>query len=218
MNAKQFAPHSYLHLRHYQQTLASFQIASNQFTPTFNMSSSIILSQAFVPVNSHESLNLQNDRKRRHVSLNEQNNHKRHCSETLADKKVISMLATITSLEHQVSSLKKLLHQAYAPLHTTSTKHNCPALSCRKSFTNLEHLYRHIRDQDDSTHEPLTVLINEMHCSVCSKTCNRPLDLVRHEKSIHGETYVSRLDKFLGTSVSMSPPSSDSMTVHDSSR
>ena len=165
----------------------------------------------------HESLNLQNDRKRRRVSLSGQSDRKRHRSEILADERVISMLATITSLEHQVSSLKKLLHQAYASLHTTSIKHNCSALSCEKSFTNLEHLYRHIRDQNDSTHESLAVLINETHCSVCSKICSRPFDLVRHEKKIHDETYVSRLDKFLGTSMPLSPPSSDSMIVHDSS-
>lgn len=163
----------------------------------------------------HESFNLQNDRKCRRVFLSEQSDCKRHRSETLTNERVISMLATITFLEHQVSSLKKLLHQVYVSLHTTSIKHNCSALFCEKSFTNLKHLYRHIRDQNDSTHESLAVLINETHCLICLKICSRSFNLVRHEKKIHDETYRSRLDKFLDTSMSLSSSSSDSMIVHD---
>lgn len=175
----------------------------------------------------HESLNGQNnrkrhrvspceqsDRKRRHAPPNAQSDRKCHRPEISAHERINSMLGTIKSLEDQVSCLKNLLQQAYAPLRKTSTKHTCPALSCGKPFTTLEHLYRHIRDQKGSAHEPLAVLINETHCSVCSKTCRRPCDLVKHEKWFHRETYVSRLDKFLGTSVPLSPLSSRSMTAN----
>ncbi len=201
-----------------------------------NMSSSIVLSQAVIPVDSlltcqkpgisklplqqsvctqtkchaglHEPLNLQNDRKRRRVSLSGQSDRKRHRCEILAHER------TIECLEHQVSCLTKLLQQAYAPQRKTSTKHNCPASSCGKPFTTLEHLCRHIREQKGSTHEPLAVLINETHCSVCSKTCSRPSDLVKHERKFHRQTYVSRLDKFFGTWVPLSPLSSDSIAVN----
>ena len=178
----------------------------------------------------HESLDRQDNRKRRRVSLCEQSerkrryatpsgqsDRKRHDLEISARKRAISTSATINSLEDQVSCLKKLLQQAYAPLRKTSTKHKCPSLSCEKSFTTLEHLYRHIRAQKDLTHEALTGLINETHCSVCSKTCRRPNDLVKHERAVHCETYVSRLDKFLGTSVPLSPLSSDPMAINGSS-
>lgn len=219
------------------------------------MSSSIVLSQAAVSVDSlfrcqkpgisklplrqsvctqtkcqaelHKSLDRQKDRKCRRTPRCEQSDGKhhratpsgqsdreRHGPEISAHERITSMSATIDSLEDQVSCLKNLLQQAYAPLRKTSTKHNCPALSCGKPFTTLEHLYRHIREQKDSTHQSLAVLINETHCSICSRTCCRPSDLVKHEKMSHGETYVSRLDKFIGTSVPLSHLSSHSMAVN----
>jgi len=60
----------------------------------------------------------------------------------------------------------------------------------------------------------LQAFINETRCLVCSKNLKRPQDLVKHEKKAHGELYISRLDKFLGTSLSLSP-SSTSVAVDD---
>lgn len=178
----------------------------------------------------HESLNGQNNRKRRRVYLCEQGDRKRRHApsngqkdrkcrrpEILAHERVNSMLRTIKALEDQISCLKSLFQQAYASLRETSTKHTCRALFCEKLFTNLKYLYKHIREQKNSAHEPLAILINETHCFVCSKTCFKSFDFVKHEKMYHGETYVSRLNKFLDTSISLSPLSSRSTIINDPS-
>lgn len=151
----------------------------------------------------HESLNEQKNRKRRRVSPCEQNDRKRyyaspngqsdrkcHRLETSTHETTNLMLKTIKSLENQSSCLKKLLQQIYASLRQTSIKHTCLAVFCEKPFTTLKHLYRHIRDQKGFAHESLAILINETHCFVCSKTCCRSCDLVKHEKMFHSETCV----------------------------
>ncbi len=123
------------------------------------------------------------------------------------------MSATIGDLKHHVAILQRLLDARAPPI---STQHTCRAVSCKKSFGKLEHLYRHIRDQKKNpTHEPLADIINETHCVLCSRTCGRPCDLVKHEKQFHGETYVSRLDKFMGIAMPPSPPSSTSAASED---
>jgi len=58
---------------------------------------------------------------------------------------ISSMSATIETLKHQVSYLQQLLRDAYTPLHMASIPHT-------------EHLYRHIREQNDPAHEPLAGL------------------------------------------------------------
>jgi len=158
----------------------------------------------------HKPLNRQNNPKRCQVSPSGQGDRKRRDPGISADGRD----ATIKSLKDQVSCLKKLLQQAYTPQRKTSAKHSCPAISCGKPFTSLEHLYRHIRDLRDFTHQPLAYFINETHCSICSRTCCRPCDLVKHEKGVHHESYVSRLDKFLGTSAPLSPLPGSSITVN----
>lgn len=158
-----------------------------------------------------------------HEPLNRHNGRKRHRSGSLEHGRgdenvkidtISSMSATIETLKHQVSCLQQLLRDAYTPLHMASIPHTCPAISCKKPFKRLEHLYRHIREQNDPAHEPLAGLINETRCLVCSKNLKRPQDLVKHEKKAHGELYISRLDKFLGTSLPLSP-SSTSVAVDD---
>lgn len=123
------------------------------------------------------------------------------------------MSATIEDLKHQVAILQRLLDARAPPI---STRYACRAVSCKKDFGRLEHLYRHIRDQEeDPTHEPLADIINETYCVLCSKTCSRPCELVKHEKQFHGETYISRIDKFVGIAKPLSPPSSTSAASED---
>ena len=124
-----------------------------------------------------------------------------------------SLLETIATLEGQVSCLQQLL---YCHTQQPATQFSCRAVSCKKEFKRVEHLYRHIRvQQHDPTHKPLVGLINETHCVRCSKTYRRPTDLVRHEKVVHHEIYTSRLDRFLSPPVLPSPPSSISGAVDD---
>lgn len=161
----------------------------------------------------HEPLDRHKGRKRRRAGSLEY----RGEDEDNKTELISSMSATIQTLKRQVSCLQRLLHDANAPRPTNSTRYTCPAASCRKHFKKSEHLYRHIRGQSDPTHEPLAGLINETHCLICSKTSSRPQDLVKHEKIFHGETYNTRLDKVLGTSLPASPPSSTSVAIDDTS-
>ncbi len=60
----------------------------------------------------------------------------------------------------------------------------------------------------DDAHRPFADFLNETRCTFCAKKFGRLHDVVKHERGSHGETYTSRLDKFLGSSVPPSPPSS----------
>lgn len=103
--------------------------------------------------------------------------------------RITLLLETIATLKGQVSCLQQLL---YCHVPQLATQHSCRAVSCKKGFKRLEHLYRHIRDQQHHpTHKPLAGLINETHCVRYSKTFRRPADLVKHEKRVHHETYIS---------------------------
>jgi len=117
--------------------------------------------------------------------------------------------ATVKTLERQVLCLQLLLQDASAQQPSISTGHTCPPASCRKHFKNLEHLYRHVRSQNDPIHNSLAGFIDEKHCVICSRTFQALRGLVRHEKSHHGEIFTSRLDKFL------QPPPSAFVAVDD---
>ena len=173
----------------------------------------------------HQEIETESDRsglsksklKRRTGSHDQSHRCKRRCSEDIerdeCDQtgRISSLLETVETLKLQVSCLQRLLDGHTLQL---STQFSCRAVSCKKEFKRLEHLYRHIRDQKhDPAHEPLAILIDETHCVKCSTTYSRSTDLVRHEKQLHRETYISRLDKFLNPLMPPSPPSSTSEAV-----
>lgn len=70
-------------------------------------------------------------------------------------------------------------------------------ISSRQSaaFRQCWHMYRHLGSETYPAHQLLTAIINETHCSICSRTSRRPYDLIKHEKSVHGGRYASRLNK-----------------------
>lgn len=156
-------------------------------------------------------------------SLNRHNDRKRHRSKSLKHERrnenvkintISSMSTTIETLKHQISYLQQLLRDAYTLLHMTSISYTCSVVSCRKSFKRLKHLYKHIREQNDSAHKSLADLINETRCLICFKICKRSQNFVKHEKKAHDESYISKLDKFLNTLMSLSF-SSTSVVVDD---
>ena len=160
---------------------------------------------------SYEPPNKHNGRKRRCSGSSEYQ--KEYGNETI--DLISSMSATIEVLNYRVSCLQRLLHNAYGPIYINPTKYTCPAAFCRSSFSVLGHLNRHIRDKKDSTHEALAVPIDETLCLFCSKAYSRPADLVKHERTVHGETYISKLDKYLSASSPPSSPSSAPIAVDD---
>jgi len=176
----------------------------------FPMSSSITSSRAAVRLDSsashHEPLIRHKDRKRRSPEY-------RGGDDNNQSGFIPSRSATIRTLKRQVLCLQQLLQDASAQPHMTPTGHTCPSASCLKRFKKIEHLYRHVRSQNDPTHKSLAVFIDETHCVTCFKTFRRPTDLVKHEKQRHGETFTSRLDRFL-----QSPPSSHPVAVDDASQ
>ncbi|KAL5330858.1 hypothetical protein ACEPPN_000383 [Leptodophora sp. 'Broadleaf-Isolate-01'] len=75
------------------------------------------------------------------------------------------------------------------------TKHlGHPSQTIRRARSALQH--RHIRGVYDEPPLSLTRVLDQKYCVLCKKDFKRPCDLVRHEKSFHDETYISRADKF----------------------
>ena len=123
-----------------------------------------------------------------------------------------SWARTLESLQRQTSSLQNLLYAAYGSGLEAAEILTCPSSECATGFPDVASLHKHIRYYSDTVHRSFAVLINETHCSVCSKTMSRPQDLVKHERHNHGETYSSRIQKFLRPSEILPLPFNDAQT------
>ncbi|KAH9205183.1 hypothetical protein DL95DRAFT_397875 [Leptodontidium sp. 2 PMI_412] len=101
----------------------------------------------------------------------------------------------------------------------SSKRQSCPAENCSKAFDRTDHLHRHIRGVYDEPHLSLTRVLDQKYCVLCKKDFKRPCDLVRHEKSFHDETYISRAYKFathpIGFARAPTPPDTSSNASTD---
>lgn len=109
-----------------------------------------------------------------------------------------SMTRSIKSLKAQVSYLQLRLREFSVSPLSTSTGYRCPVKGCRAESSRVDYIHRHIRRFTDPDHEIVAAIIDETHCVDCSKSWDRPTDLVRHERYHHGGGYLSRLDNIAG--------------------
>jgi len=125
---------------------------------------------------------------------------------------------SIRALKAQVSYLQQLLRGASALTFSTPSQSYCPIKGCGRKYSRLDHIQKHIRQSDDPKHKTAAAIINETHCVDCTKTWDRPTDLVRHEKYVHRNRYGLRLEKISGLTLQSSPsPLSSSTKASDSS-
>jgi hypothetical protein len=157
---------------------------------------------AFEPVSERGS-----DKRRRTCS------HGEECELTtkvLAQESTIRNLAgVVENLLGRLAALEGQPPSAISIDHTqteSSKRQSCPADNCSKAFDRTDHLHRHIRGVYDEPHLSLTRVLDQKYCVLCKKDFKRPCDLVRHEKSFHDETYISRAYKFASHPVGLAAP------------
>jgi len=142
--------------------------------------------------------------------------------------KVLAQESTIRNLAGVVEDLLGRLAALEQPPiaisidHTrteSSKRQSCPADNCTKAFDRTDHLHRHIRGVYDEPHLSLSRVLDQKYCVLCKKDFKRPCDLVRHEKSFHDETYISRAYKFashpVGLARAPTPPDTSSNASAD---
>ena len=74
----------------------------------------------------------------------------------------------------------------------TNRSHLCPVFECGKSFSRLQHLRRHIKDEGSHAHKEFASTLDRTFCDLCQKPFNRPEDYTRHEKRVHPDVFERR--------------------------
>ena len=86
---------------------------------------------------------------------------------------VFSWARTLKSLQRQTSFLQNLLYAAYENDLEVAKILICSSSKCATEFLDVISLHKHICYYFDTIHRSFAVLINEIYCSVCSKTMSR---------------------------------------------
>lgn len=73
----------------------------------------------------------------------------------------------------------------------------CAAENCGRAYMNADRLHDHIRSASGRGHKALKCIIDQANCFPCHRAFQKSTNLVRHEKSKHGENYNTRITSFI---------------------